>query len=129
MTKIAIPEYFKDRPYTIEHFSKIVAWASTQHPFYQKHIPNPKKEVPILQRQTIQDDNDLLINGHEETGRTSGSTGMPRPVWRHWFPSPGSTSRDSMAFLPLITDGTQQHLLQHHHLGAAGLRNPYRRYH
>jgi phenylacetate-CoA ligase len=77
MTDIWIPETFRDRPYAREHFRQMVAWASRHHPFYQRFCPDPTREVPILTRDDFTDHNDLLLNGHEETGRTSGSTGVP----------------------------------------------------
>lgn len=77
MTNIWVPESFRDRPYAREQFQRMVAWASANHPFYQRFCPDPSRHVPILGRSDFTDNNDLLLNGHQETGRTSGSTGVP----------------------------------------------------
>ena len=77
MTEIAVPESFQQRPYAREHFTRIARWALAKHPFYQKHVRDPEQPFPILTRAMVQADNDLLLNGHEPTGRTSGSTATP----------------------------------------------------
>lgn len=77
MSDIWIPESFRERPYAREHFRDMVAWASAEHPFYRRFCPEPHNHVPVLSRADFTDNNDLLLNGHPETGRTSGSTGVP----------------------------------------------------
>jgi phenylacetate-CoA ligase len=77
---IYIPPALRGRPYAEQHFGRIVAWASGQHPFYRQHIPDPGDNVPLLSREQILDNNELLLNGHEITGSTSGSTGVPVKV-------------------------------------------------
>lgn len=82
MTKIWVPKSFRDRPYAREHFQRMVAWASQNHPFYQRFCPDPATRVPIFTRDDYTEHNDLLLNGYPETGRTSGSTGVPvRVAW------------------------------------------------
>lgn len=77
MSEIWIPESFRERPYAKKHFEEIVKWSMAYHPFYRQHIKNPAEEIPLLTRDIATDNNDLLLNGHKETGRTSGSTGVP----------------------------------------------------
>lgn len=77
MSDIWIPESFRERPYARQHFHEIVTWASANHPFYRRFCPEPHKRVPVLSRGDFTDNNELLLNGHPETGRTSGSTGVP----------------------------------------------------
>lgn len=74
---IWVPETFRARPYARSRFRTIVAWASANHPFYQRFCPDPGQQVPILTRDVFSDNNELLLNGAPETGRTSGSTGVP----------------------------------------------------
>lgn len=57
-------------------FSKIVQWAKSNHPFYKRWLAD-NNPVPILTRETILDNNQILLNGHDITGKTSGSTGVP----------------------------------------------------
>lgn len=57
-------------------FKKIVAYAKKLNPFYRYWIRDIKNP-PILNRKTFLKNNDEILNGHEVTGRTSGSTGMP----------------------------------------------------
>ena len=77
MISIWIPESFTDRPFARQHFAAITRWASQHHPFYRRRIPEPDKRVPILTREEILAANEELLNGHPETARTSGSTGVP----------------------------------------------------
>ena len=93
MTDIWIPHSFRSRPYASSHFARMVAWAAKEHPFYRKFCPDPAREVPVLGRGDFMSHNDLLLNGHPETGRTSGSTGVPvRVSW-----SPEKQRRDGEA--------------------------------
>jgi len=79
---IHIPEWYRDRPYARQRYARIAHWALAQHPFYQKHVPDPDREFPVLTRAMLQANNDLLLNGHPETARTSGSTATPvRMSW------------------------------------------------
>ncbi len=57
-------------------FSAIVRHARRTNPFYAQWIPQAGA-VPILTRQVLQENNDLILNGNPVLGRTSGSTGMP----------------------------------------------------
>ena len=84
MTELHIPESFRNRPYAKRHFGLIARWAVANHPFYQKHAPDPGQPFPILTRAVIQADNELLLNGFPVTGRTSGSTSTP--VEMSWGP-------------------------------------------
>lgn len=82
MSAIHIPESFQNRPYAAERFEAIVKWASEEHPFYQRWLPDPSQEIPLLTRETILENNDLLLNGRPERGQTSGSMGVPvRFAW------------------------------------------------
>lgn len=76
-TPIIIPESFRHRPYARTHYQRIAAWAQARHPFYQKHAPPPGEPFPVLTRADVQADNELLLNGHPVTGKTSGSTSTP----------------------------------------------------
>jgi phenylacetate-CoA ligase len=58
----------------------MVTWATAQHPFYRRTIADPENNVPLLSREQILDNNELLLNGHTVTGSTSGSTGIPVKV-------------------------------------------------
>lgn len=104
MTDIWTPESFRSRPYASTHFVRMVEWAARNHPFYQRFCPEPGREVPVLGRDDFMSHNDLLLNGHPETGRTSGSTGVPvRVAW-----SPEKQQREAQAqgqFLHLVGGG------------------------
>jgi phenylacetate-coenzyme A ligase PaaK-like adenylate-forming protein len=80
MTEVWVPETFRDRPYAREHFIQIVRWAQRYHGFYQKFHVDVSKPLPIIKRAQVQQYNDLLLNGHEALGHTSGSTSMPVKV-------------------------------------------------
>lgn len=80
MSSFLLPEHFRNRPYAAGKLQEIVQWALTSHPFYRqkyKRALNSPCEIPLLTRAEILANNDLLLNGHPETGRTSGSTGIP----------------------------------------------------
>ncbi len=72
-----IPQSFIGRAYASEYFANAVSNALQTSSFYQSHIPQPETDIPLLTRELIRDNNDLLLNGYPETGRTSGSTGVP----------------------------------------------------
>jgi len=57
-------------------FSAIVRHARRTNPFYARWIPEGGP-VPVLTRQILQENNDLILNGNTVYGRTSGSTGSP----------------------------------------------------
>ena len=77
-----VPESFRDRPYAREHYGRIAAWAAGEHPFYRKRVSGERPRFPVITRMDVQLDNDLLLNGHEPTGKTSGSTATPvRVSW------------------------------------------------
>lgn len=80
MQEVWVPETFRERPYAREHFIKIVRWAQNNHGFYQKLHVDISKPLPIIKRAHIQQNNDLLLNGHKALGHTSGSTSMPVKV-------------------------------------------------
>ena len=75
-----IPESFRARPYAREHYGAIARWAATEHPFYRKRVSGERPDFPVIGRLDVQEDNELLLNGHPVTGRTSGSTSMPVQV-------------------------------------------------
>lgn len=77
MADIWLPETFRQRPYASEHFPRIVEWASREHALYRERLSEPCRHVPLLDRRTALENNDLLLNGHEVTGHTSGTTGFP----------------------------------------------------
>lgn len=77
MSELMLPESFKNQPYATERFQRIVKWAAKNHPFYQKHFNGEGLQVPLLSRNDILDHNNLLLNGHPVTAKTSGSTGIP----------------------------------------------------
>lgn len=81
---IHVPESYQDRPYARARFVEIAQWALSRHPFYQKHVPDPTGPFPVLSRALLQADNELFLNGHPETARTSGSTSTPVRV--SWAP-------------------------------------------
>lgn len=72
-----IPLSFRDKPYARQHFARIVEWARDHHPFYQARFNDKLPDIPILTRSEILEHNDLLLYGYAESGRTSGSTGIP----------------------------------------------------
>lgn len=73
------PSSFPSSSDAAQRFNEIVQWAKINHPFYQRWFAD-NNEVPILTRETILDNNQTLLNGHEITGKTSGSTGVPVKV-------------------------------------------------
>jgi phenylacetate-CoA ligase len=77
MQNLYIPETFRSRPYALQHFRQIVYWVLANHPFYKARISKPEVCIPLLSRDEILDNNDALLNGHQQTGSTSGSTGVP----------------------------------------------------
>jgi phenylacetate-coenzyme A ligase PaaK-like adenylate-forming protein len=95
MTEISIPETFQSRPFARAHFSRIARWALAHHPFYRKLAIEPGHAFPILTRSRVQDDNELLLNGFEATGRTSGSTSMPVEI--SWSPQRARQDRRDIA--------------------------------
>ncbi|MFT3806982.1 hypothetical protein [Arenimonas sp.] len=82
--QIAIPEWYVDRPFARGQYEAIARWAAIEHPFYRKHAPDPSLVFPVLTRAVVQADNELLLNGHPETERTSGATSTPVRV--SWSP-------------------------------------------
>lgn len=72
-----IPESFRNSPYAREQYTRIVEWAKNNHPYYKKTLSDTSSRAPILTREDVLDNNELLLNGHPVTGRTSGSTGVP----------------------------------------------------
>ena len=77
MTDIYIPDSFRPRPYATTHFHQIASWVLAHHPWYRQRIEDPAAHIPLLTRDEILDNNDALLNGHAQTGSTSGSTGVP----------------------------------------------------
>jgi len=77
MDEIAVPESFLHRPYAKEKFLSITNWAKQNHPFYQDWLVSSDREVPLLTRTDVLENNDRLLNGFPVTGTTSGSTGVP----------------------------------------------------
>lgn len=69
-------ESFVDKPYAARRFQDIVDHARQNNPFYRRWIQDPT-DVPILDRTTYLDHNEEILNGHEVTAATSGSTGVP----------------------------------------------------
>ena len=77
-----LPAFYQQRPYAAENFTRIMRWAARNHPFYRQHFKDCVGHIPLLSREQILNNNDLLLNGQQETGRTSGSTGTPvRFAW------------------------------------------------
>lgn len=74
------PPALNNRSYSRQQFTKIVQWAAQHHPFYKTWLPSTGGEVPILTRNTILENNQILLNGHPVTATTSGSTGVPVKV-------------------------------------------------
>lgn len=82
MTAIALPSFYANRPFAAKRFTAIVSWARQHHPFYQQRLMYAEQQVPLLSRAEILAGNEILLNGRPETGRTSGSTGIPvRFAW------------------------------------------------
>jgi phenylacetate-CoA ligase len=67
---------FPDQPDAARRLRAIVDWARRSNPFYAEWIADPE-HVPILDRTTFVANNDRILNGRKETGRTSGSTAEP----------------------------------------------------
>lgn len=81
-----VPATLQKKPYAAKHFRDIAQWAAVHHPFYtylHDSLANGA-EVPLLTRERITDNNDLLLNGNPANGFTSGSVGMP--VKMYWTP-------------------------------------------
>jgi phenylacetate-coenzyme A ligase PaaK-like adenylate-forming protein len=101
MIEPVIPESFRDRPYARQHYARIAAWAARHHPFYMERVHGPRPDFPVITRADVQDHNDMLLNGHTCTGRTSGSTGMPVEV--SWSAQrSGMEKRDNADFVALL---------------------------
>jgi phenylacetate-coenzyme A ligase PaaK-like adenylate-forming protein len=82
MIRPVIPESFRERAYARRHYEAIAAWAAEHHPFYRRLVDIDAPDFPVLTRRDVQDGNDLLLNGFEETARTSGSIATPvRVSW------------------------------------------------
>lgn len=77
MPEVMIPESLENQPYAKERFQRIVKWAANNHPFYQKRLNGMNLQIPLLTRGEILDNNNILLNGHPVTARTSGSTDVP----------------------------------------------------
>ncbi|MAZ87130.1 MAG: hypothetical protein CL693_05760 [Cellvibrionaceae bacterium] len=73
---MSCPESFLSDSYAQQRFKEICQWAKDNHPYYQRSLADCD-QVPILTREQILDNNQMLLNGHEVTGKTSGSTGVP----------------------------------------------------
>ncbi len=73
---ITCPESFLSDSYAQQRFTEISQWAKKNHPYYQRSLAD-SEQVPILTREVILDNNEILLNGHRVTGKTSGSTGVP----------------------------------------------------
>ncbi|MCF6314648.1 MAG: hypothetical protein L3J39_19525 [Verrucomicrobiales bacterium] len=71
---LKIPATFEQRPYAAKHFAAIVSHVRDYHPFYRRWLADAG-EVPIMDRQTFMAHNDEILNGHEVTCTTSGSSG------------------------------------------------------
>ncbi len=87
MSTVWIPETFRDRPYASRRFEAVVRWAQANHPFYQRFHPDISRPLPLITRTMVQENNDLLLNGHPGLSHTSGSTSTP--VWVSWQPGRG----------------------------------------
>jgi phenylacetate-CoA ligase len=93
-----VPESFRDRRYAREHYAVIARWAAKHHPFYMKRVRGDAPEFGVITRADVQDDNDTLLNGHEPSGRTSGSTA--EPVLVSWSKERSDMDRrDTAAFV------------------------------
>ncbi|MFK5923055.1 MAG: hypothetical protein QM496_12820 [Verrucomicrobiota bacterium] len=71
---LKIPATFEQRPYAAQHFAAIVNHVREHHPFYRRWLAK-SGEVPIMDRQTFMAHNEEILNGHEVTSTTSGSSG------------------------------------------------------
>ncbi|MFC1670690.1 hypothetical protein ACFL20_09875 [Spirochaetota bacterium] len=80
MGEIAIPDSFLRRPYAKEKFLAITNWAKQNHPFYRNWLSHADREVPLLTRTDVLENNEKLLNGYPVTATTSGSTGVPVKV-------------------------------------------------
>lgn len=69
-------ESFRGRPYAEQRVREIIDWARRENPFYRRWITDPENP-PILDRSTVLEHNDELLDGNPVTGSTSGSTGVP----------------------------------------------------
>lgn len=78
--QIHIPSDFRGDSYAEQRFAGIAAWATEQHPFYQRLYTDPEHTIPFLTRAEIQRHEKEFLNGHTITGRTSGSSGEPVSV-------------------------------------------------
>lgn len=85
MNPLPLPEHYLARPYAAKKLGAIVDWARLNHPFYISKYANTSGMIPILTRSEILANNELLLADHPETGRTSGSTGIP--VRFSWSPA------------------------------------------
>jgi len=77
MPQLLLPAHFRSKPYAARQLTQIADWAASSHPFYQQKYHNLTGTLPLLKRAEILANNDLLLAGNPETGRTSGSTGIP----------------------------------------------------
>ena len=69
-----VPETFRDRPYAREHFSRIVAEARQNNPFYREWLRDPAY-VPILSRATVLENNERIF---QRAQQRTGVPGCPR---------------------------------------------------
>ena len=67
---------FPSGSYAARRFEAIVAHARQVNPFYRDWLSGGPS-VPVLDRLTVLENNDLILNGVAPTGETSGSTGVP----------------------------------------------------
>jgi phenylacetate-CoA ligase len=95
LIKPVIPESFQARPYASERFDAIASWAAQNHPFYMQRVAGENPQFPVITRRDVQEDNELLLNGFPETGRTSGSTATPVRV--SWTPQRAQLERHDAA--------------------------------
>jgi hypothetical protein len=101
MPELVIPESFRARPYAREHYAQIADWAARGHPFYRRRVRQTQPDFAVLTRAEIQADNELFLNGHPVTGRTSGSTSMPVQV--SWSPDRARLDkRDTARYVRLL---------------------------
>lgn len=80
---VLIPQSLRCDPHAKERYPRLIeAVRRENHPFYRERLAGEPVEAPLLSRGDILAANDLLLNGHKETARTSGSTGVPvRIAW------------------------------------------------
>jgi len=82
MIRPVIPESFREREYARRHYEAIAGWAAEHHPFYRRRYAGKAPEFAVLTRREVMEDNELLLNGFQETARTSGSIATPvRVSW------------------------------------------------